>query len=408
MKSSLKRMNSFVTDESPSSGWNIFWAEKKDRELEIEERLRRKRKIISLVNEEVIQVADEQHTKLQKRALKGHCLIPQVPKILQTNAVTVPEQLQTVSESVLSENEHMSRIFDFNSDNCLSQIPFDVFSNYTDYIQNMCINYPNRPILEYTKSTFAPLKLMPVDLRDAYFKDLAVPNLEIEKKALAVIKTTIPALSFQDPKAPLQNSGTLECDFLNSYIHPLFKECLYEFGGKTGWVSGEIPHEYFIGKTRADGVATMVGRDLPLAYFEGSRPVAAAAKHIADLTKIQANAVAILRQTVVDLTMWKKRVPENLRTFTAQHWNGNISLNVLECYDDVYIHNFDTVQIPKCSADYFMFENLYNAIIGWSVLIDEMATSYEMAETTERRSRKSFAMARYMMANGSQQEQDVV
>ncbi len=87
------------------------------------------------------------------------------------------------------------------------------------------------------------------------------------------------------------------------------------------------------GKTRADGVATMAGRDLPLAYFEGSRPVASAAKHLADLTKIQANAVAILRQTVVDLTMWKKRVPKNLRTFTAQHWNGNISLNVLECYE---------------------------------------------------------------------------
>ncbi|KAJ3255347.1 hypothetical protein HDU77_003711 [Chytriomyces hyalinus] len=108
---------------------------------------------------------------------------------------------------------------------------------------------------------------------------------------------------------------------------------------------------------------------------------------------LMANAVAILRQTVLDLTKWKKRVPENLQTFTSQHWNGNISLDALECYDDVYIHNFDTVQVPKCSADSFMFVKLYKAVIGWS--------SYESVKENEHFGQKSFAIARFKIANAN-------
>ncbi|KAJ3408184.1 hypothetical protein HDU80_006545 [Chytriomyces hyalinus] len=420
IKNGLREMNRVVTDESASSKWSRLWEEKKERELEADERRRRNRKLVSLVNQEVIQIADEQHAKLQKIASNVNGTIPQVPQILHSRVLSVPEPLQNVSDSVPSDDEHMSRIFDLNSDACLLLIPFQEFSMYADYIHNMWIDCPSSTISGYLSSIFAPLKSMPLDTWDNYFKEIAVPNLRIEKKVLTVVKATIPAFikAFEDPKAPLQNPKTLECDFLNSYIHPVFKECLYEFAGKTGWISGEIPHNYFIGtditymswgkielkmghtgKTRADGVATMAGRDLPLAYFEGSRPIATIEKHLADLTKIQANAVAILRQTVLDLTQWKKRVPENLRTFTAQHWNGNISLDVLECYDDVYIHNFDTVQVPKCSADSFMFVKLYKAVIGWSVLIGEMAKSYESVEENEGYSRKSFAIARYKMAS---------
>ncbi|KAJ3125469.1 hypothetical protein HK100_010776 [Physocladia obscura] len=195
IKSGLKNMYSLVTDESPSSEWNTYWSEKKDRELETEERLRRKRKIISLVNEEVIQVANEQQAKLRKVASKKIGLIPQVPQILHASAFSVPIPLQNVSDCVgAKKEEYTSFIIDFNSDGCLSQISFDVFSDYTDYIQSMWSKYLSTSISEYTKSVFAPLKSMSVDLWESYFKDLVEPNSEIEQKVKAVIKSTIPAL----------------------------------------------------------------------------------------------------------------------------------------------------------------------------------------------------------------------
>ncbi|KAJ3380062.1 hypothetical protein HDU84_006197 [Entophlyctis sp. JEL0112] len=267
-----------IYDPSPLSKWNLYWEEREGREKEIAESTKRKRKIVSLMNSEVIEAIDER----QSKAAKAQCssaLIPQVRRILQTSSSTTPSSLQTISDYFNSENtvrENFSSIFEFGSNDLLSQIPLHLFEPYEDYVEELYANFPAVSVAEFIETLLEPLEAMALSTWDKYFEELPEPAIQLLKEVQAVIKSTMPSFikGFDDSRAPLNNAATLECEYLNSFIHPIFEKCVYHFGNKS-----EVPHKFFVGNTKGDAMATLNGRDsLPIAYFEGSRPFATSSK----------------------------------------------------------------------------------------------------------------------------------
>ncbi|KAI9096510.1 hypothetical protein DFS34DRAFT_623096 [Phlyctochytrium arcticum] len=95
--------------------------------------------------------------------------------------------------------------------------------------------------------------------------------------------STFSCRAFANPQNPLKNCQTLECDHLNTFVHPIFRETCHYFANQTTWQAGEISNTFFLERTKADGVAVLRDRDnLPLAYFEGSRPKPLKKKHSED------------------------------------------------------------------------------------------------------------------------------
>ncbi|KAJ3146543.1 hypothetical protein HDU86_008475 [Geranomyces michiganensis] len=160
---------------------------------------------------------------------------------------------------------------------------------------------------------------------------------ELCRSALKVVKATVPGFlrEFASPTNCFRDATTLECEVLLQFIHPLFKEAVFVFAQQTKWVSGEIGSEYLKGLTKADGLGIApTNDDIPVCYFEGTRVrVRNSAKKKADADKLLDNGQHILRTIWQKLTESKRRLPAKLLLGTAQSYQTDIHLNVLEIID---------------------------------------------------------------------------
>ncbi|KAJ3248021.1 hypothetical protein HDU77_008265 [Chytriomyces hyalinus] len=190
--------------------------EKEGREKELAESKLKKRKMVSLMTTEVIEAVDKHQAKVLKH---------------QT-----PPALQTISDFFAQDNQHKNflSIFELGSEDLSAQILHHIFTLYKDYIGELYNECPPINVTEFLESLFLLLQKTQLSEWETYFDNLVEPAVQTLKDIQAVINIK----GFENNQAPLNNLATLECKYLNAFIHSVFKECVYKFGNKTMRTTG--------------------------------------------------------------------------------------------------------------------------------------------------------------------------
>ncbi|KAI9329539.1 hypothetical protein BDR26DRAFT_872306 [Obelidium mucronatum] len=400
VKHALKKLNSLKLDDEGGE-WLSHWELIKVKEAKVVNRRKREFEADGILTATVAKVRKEEQNLLQKAKKPRLLLIEHIKQIIvkplsgdiPACLVSISAYLRTLGPCDASQ----SLLIDLRRNNVdiFSSIPPETIIEYTEYITDRWDATSPPGIQDFLCGLFNGMAVIDRSTWSEYLENFRIPKTFVGicfTNALKVIKITFPNFirALLDPTAPLQDNSILESRMLNDFIHPLFKESLFLFGNETVWHSGEIPHAYFVHLTRADGVGKMRGKDLPIAYFEGARPASRHQKGVADDMKIRANCVSILRQEVVDIESLRKKMPATLRTFGAQYFNNRLSFCVADCLDNVFLHTFDEVSVPRNTSEIRGFADLYETMFGWSAMVGDMVATFETAEHQQRRSRKSF------------------
>ncbi|KAJ3148560.1 hypothetical protein HDU89_004657 [Geranomyces variabilis] len=95
----------------------------------------------------------------------------------------------------------------------------------------------------------------------------------------------------------------------------------------------------YLEREKADGVAAVPGRkDIPLAYFEGARPIATQRKKREDSERIARNLVSALTGTIESLGRQQWRVPDLVQVYSAQSAGQYLVVTVLEHHGALFLH----------------------------------------------------------------------
>ncbi|KAJ3114537.1 hypothetical protein HK100_001631 [Physocladia obscura] len=323
-------------NDNPLSSWNKHWEQQKNKELK---EIARKRTAVEAEQHLADSVSEIRENIVAERAAKKGRVTRQLDSVLRIIPKTsasnnLPDVLKHVG-AVFHDCEDSSfcRIVDLRTTNSaiFESVPSDIMDSYGTWLEEQWSQPVNRDITDFLETVFEPLETIDVNDWESHIAGLENAKVSHHCSALALVKKTIPNFcrAFLDPLAPLQNGQALECYILNDFIHPLFRESVFLFGNKTRWISGEVPCNFFENKNRADGVAMMPGRELPIAYFEGARPNASNRKGTNDDEKIMKNSISIMRNTVLSLVNRKCRFPSKVGTFAAQFFDGVLRLSVI-------------------------------------------------------------------------------
>ncbi|KAJ1532771.1 hypothetical protein HK096_006217, partial [Nowakowskiella sp. JEL0078] len=359
--------------ESEEGKWGRFWTKLKDIHEAMQIAKDRKRAATATLIEDVKRVAKEFNTGTTEETHKEHSRLEQ---LLNTNIwaaitpVEIPLGLKKILEQLEFQEEKVF-IVDLRSSNAdfLAQFDDVTFEEYGKYLESRFNSHESGGIEEFLESLWLLFsKSSDVKNWEREIEELTPPSDEILQKVLNVVKKTFPTFirAYSSVKNPLLNDKTLECEVLNDYVHPIFKEALFQFS-QTTWLSGEISNSHFVSRDKADGVAIIPGRELPVAYFEGSRLKPDVNKGLHDAQKILENAVSILSTITFNSVREKKRIPVPLSTFVSQLNGPILVLGVVECIGKkIFVHEYDLVNLPRTERDLDDAKELYLSIIGWT------------------------------------------
>ncbi|KAJ3178875.1 hypothetical protein HDU85_005072 [Gaertneriomyces sp. JEL0708] len=247
---------------------------------------------------------------------------------------------------------------------------------------------------------FEGLENVDVRMWEESVNKLEQPDSQPLANILRMVRQTLPVFcrAFARDNNPLKSRETLEAEHLGTYIHPIFREACHRFAYGTVWRHGEASADFFVKRQKADGVAVVKNRDnIPIGYFEGSRPVFGKSKRKADGDKILQNLTSIYSNTVQTLLVTRRRVPDMLMIFGAQAIGLEVVCSVIEYHDHLFLHEFDQAIVPAQSSDALLFIDLYQCIISWALLTGRTVKSINTAQSTKRASRKSHVMAAWML-----------
>ncbi|KAJ3139834.1 hypothetical protein HDU90_008727 [Geranomyces variabilis] len=229
--------------------------------------------------------------------------------------------------------------------------------------------------------------------------------------ALKVVKATVPAYlrEFGSPTNCLRDASTLECHVLSQFIHPLFKESVFLFARETKWISGEIGSDYLPGLSKGDGLGVSpTNDDIPVCYFEGTRlRVRDSAKKKDDCEKLLGNGQHVLHSIWKKLTESKRRLPEKFMLATAQSYETNIHLYIMEVIGSrAFCFDYDVLSVPRDRKNFGLFPSLLSGIIGWALLVEPMVEA--LLSNSARFSRKSLYEAVFDSDPESSEDSDHV
>ncbi|KAJ3175489.1 hypothetical protein HDU87_006152 [Geranomyces variabilis] len=254
----------------------------------------------------------------------------------------------------------------------LGKLPYDVAAKYGDELDRRWKDLVPNEVHVFLDQFFGALKKKKADEWERALEDTRDQSSPMLTNVLGMVKQILPAFcrAFTREDNPLKNCQSLETDYLQTYIHPIFREACHRFG-KTVWQSGEISTKYFVDRQKADGVAIVPSRDnFPVAYFEGAKPVSRHSKRTADMEKTMQNVVSIQYHTIKELLSSRRRVPAMLQTFGAQSINLEIVCCLLEYHEgNLFLHEVDRANVPAQAEDVELFPEFYTCIMGWTVSI---------------------------------------
>ncbi|KAJ3385283.1 hypothetical protein HDU80_000711 [Chytriomyces hyalinus] len=378
LRRTLETLDSMDFDDETAE-WFQYWDKLKSAESKQRNRRKRDSEADCLLTAAVAKVRQQEQDLLEKPKKKARLqLIESIKRICDKPPLgQIPACLGSIQACFKTEaayDNSQALVIDLrrNNKDIFSSIPPETVEEYISYIAERWDATSSSEMQDFLGEFFNGMATRDASKWSKYLEDFIVPdNVQLQN----AMTNTISIRAILDPTAPLQDKKTLESRMLNDFIHPLFKESLFVFGNETVWHSG-------VGKMR--------GKDLPLAYFEGARPASQPSKQYSDDMKIRSNCVSILRQEVLDMESLRKKMPNFLSTFGAQYFNDRLSFFVADCFESIFFHTFDEVNVPKNSSEICGFADLYESMFGWSVLVGDMVKELEAAERQPRRSRKSF------------------
>ncbi|KAJ3176638.1 hypothetical protein HDU87_004966 [Geranomyces variabilis] len=282
----------------------------------------------------------------------------------------------------------------------LARIPPSIFKEYSGAVDEEFAFGFTEQGRQCLGNIFSALSMIDLADWENHLVTLDVPESPICKHLTEMVKLTLPAFC-RAFVTKASDKTVLEAQHLHTYVHPLFREAFFRFGQKARWECGEISSDYFVQRTKADGVGVFPGRDaFPLAYFEGSRPVPTKDKADADSQKILQNLVTALDGTIKTLASTRRRVPHGMRIFGAQSIAMEVITSMLEYNDGVlFLHEIDQAHVPVNEGEVMLFVNLYELVCSFAMAVGKTIIELNKAQAkTVRPSRKSHLQTVYALA----------
>ncbi|KAJ3153436.1 hypothetical protein HDU86_005266 [Geranomyces michiganensis] len=383
----IKRLNKF--DWSEDGAWGLYWENLRLKRLRTRNQVKRLAEGEESLTESVKKArtaerrSNKDDIKMQDLLSSGAWKL--VPTSLgpKTPLVSVLEQIsQTLKPHAPFENHFVGN----------RQIPQMLAKSYAALNdQRFAATFPEH-CSHYLGQLFAELDSQKVEMWEEIIAKLELPEDETNAKLLQLVQKTFAEFprAFCRDDNPLKNASTLEANHLQQFVHPIFREAMFRFGRGAVWHAGGISHEFFVEREKADGVATVPGRNnIPLAYFEGARPIATQRKKKQDSEKIARNLVSALAGSIESLGRQQRRVPDVVRVYGAQSAGQHLVVSVLEHHGrclvrffrevrsahrlsvpvggTLFLHQVDQASVPVQTHDVLLFAELYACIASLAV-----------------------------------------
>ncbi|KAJ3144037.1 hypothetical protein HDU89_000724 [Geranomyces variabilis] len=392
MKKNVKWLQTYDW-ESLDGEWQTFW---QNRQIIASRRLNDLKRL---------QEGDEELTNSVKRARQMRSALEAPAKAtedllrlrmwsLVPSGTASPDVYNELNALFTSADENTVRVIDLRTSESsdILLLSDDLGSAYGAMLDNWFDNLLSEDVRSTLEQFFSKVRHLEASKCEAELNALTEQGSSDAQKMVAVVKATLPVFfrAFARDDNPLKSASTLEAEHLHTFIHPIIRECCARFAPRVVWRGGEIPSEYFVSKNKADGVGMLTGREkVPLAYFEGSRAVASAKKGAADEEKIAMNLAHIFASTVKKLLASRQRLADELLFLGAQSIGLRVICSVMEYRGQLYLHEFNSANVPAQASEALMFVSLYECLAGWTVIMQKTALSIDASQLKKRTSRVS-------------------